>query len=141
MCQSSGAKAVGSDNSPKYCGNHSRTLSAAHSAPPRKNGRKHRKTTPARRIRVAAGIVLQHNPPKSDRIDASQRTNVKYHERTSEMVWPGSMNELGTSSAEIIHRLHFVSTELADEAYAPRSARHWRVQGSSPCERRPDRHA
>src|SRR5262249_24387809 len=38
------------------------------------------------------------------------------HERTSEMVRPGSMNELGTSSAEIIHRLHFVSTELADEA-------------------------
>src|SRR6516162_2510739 len=86
-------------------------------------------------------IVLQHNPSKSDRIDASQRTNVKYHERTSEMVRPGSMNELGTSSAEIIHRLHFISTELADEAYAPRSARHWRVQGSSPCERRPDRHA
>src|SRR5262249_51235251 len=71
-------------------------------------------------------IVLQHNPPKSDRIDASQRTNVKYRERTSEMVRPGSMNELGTSSAEIIHRLHFVSTELADEAYAPRGARHWR---------------
>src|SRR5215472_14374957 len=86
-------------------------------------------------------IVLQHNLPKSDRIDASQRTNAKYHERTSEMVRPGSMNELGTSSAEIIHRLHFVSTELADEAYAPRSARHWRVQGSSPCQRRPDRHA
>src|SRR6516162_1765596 len=34
------------------------------------------------------------------------------HERTSEMVRPGSMNEFGTSSAEIIHRLHFVSTDL-----------------------------
>ena len=39
MCQSIGASAVGTVISPKYCGNQSSTPSAAHTAPPRKNGR------------------------------------------------------------------------------------------------------
>src|SRR5262249_26808273 len=79
-------------------------------------------------------------PPKTDPAPHHGMLH-ECHERTSEMVRPGSMNELGTSSAEIIHRLHFVSTELADEAYAPRSARHWRVQRSFPFETPPDRDA
>jgi len=37
--QSSGAIAIGSAISPKYCGSQSATASAAHSAPPKKNGR------------------------------------------------------------------------------------------------------
>src|SRR5215471_4079497 len=106
----------------------------------------------ARRDRVAAPSPVRVNlghPAMSDRCPDCPRKRTsaprhgmlhECHERTSEMVRPGSMNELGTSSAEIIHRLHFVSTELADEAYAPRSAPHWRVQSYSPCERRRDWH-
>src|SRR5262245_9651001 len=54
------------------------------------------------------------------------------------MIRRGFTNAPGTSGAQTIRRLPFVSTGLADEAYVPRSARHWRGQGSSPCERPPD---
>src|SRR5262249_47323280 len=90
--------------------------------------------------RVARLSASQEQAPRQGggaRVAGAMAVTVTPLITTALSAWTSGLAVLGPIS----HLLHFVSSEVADEPYAPGSARHWRVQGSSPCERRPDRHA